>query len=1231
MRTGEALTLLWRLQTDGSQSVREVRRTRAEYVKAVRAMETAGQRVLTVLSSPVRGRLGFLGSLGISAARQALRSFATGEIKLATDAQKGLAAASSQVELAVGAATAATALGATKAARYAKDIVSAGQALKFTRAEVDLFAAALARAGSVTPGRADLELRGTFKRLGVDRAKGRSDPSAALGQFAQAFNRIDDAEDRAALAAEVFGKNVGKILPTLEAGRTSLVGLEGAAGGAARSLGSAGAAAGSAGLAIGGAVVLVVAAAAAYAALVAVGIKAAASASKVGEEIYRASERTGVGAEKLSVYRLAAQEANITFDTFGIGLTRFRQRTVDAAEGNKKLADTFKRMGVDVKEAVQNPEKAFDTFVKNFAASAEGAKKTQIAIELFGESGAKMIPVLNRLGKEYEAIKARAVELGVVLTDQEAKALHETDLAIKELSASGAGLALILGKEAAPAVTELLRTLAGLMREGQPVARFIGRLSGVVIRDLTTRVMQAVSAIATIPTAIRETVGVIAVGVAALTNYGTAAAKVAEAVILAQSGDFAGAGGKLIDAAAAQAEAAVNATLKQLKQGGTDIAKAYAETYASLLRKAPDLKEPGERDVGTRDAGARERKKREEAERRARLLDAKTELEAKERLFEEETKKLDAAFSDRQVSEKRRHDASIRNSRGLLEARLVELAARKKILESEDKLEVEKAAERRALAEEEKQLRSKQRAEESEIDRKYFTEEIERLKEHKANLLSLLGDQSQRLVAAYEQAAEQRVITATAAATKINKLEADQLARRFRDAQEQLRLAGENLVERQAAQAELDKLNEEELGVISRQNRRVDVARQEDMRRERAAAEEKRRVEEDLVSARARSRGLDLEEMRRAGASRLEMIRAQLDHDLALLRTEKRYADERLRDERAAAVESVRGTEDYLQKKAEIEALYRERELLSDAEFERRRRAIEAESRRETERADPTSSRSLFGDVFADDLSRTGSTLSALGSLAVDIFGQMGDAAGNMTEMVTGAFGSFAQGIGGMVENIVLYGTAGPNALRKLAAATLASFAAQAIVKSIFAVAEGFGYLAKASAAAANPATVWQVPLYKAAAVSSFKSAAVFGLLGAGAAGLGRAIAGNSFSAGGAVGGGGGGAAGAGGGADTSSQDRFTRDGRASGGQSGGGQGTIFERVAGRIEDALRQSSAAAQDMAAAARHIRGIPAGEVLERAVNENPDAFNTGLSRAADRDPTVLKETLRKAGAG
>lgn len=103
-------------------------------------------------------------------------------------------------------------------------------------------------------------------------------------------------------------------------------------------------------------------------------------------------------------------------------------------------------------------------------------------------------------------------------------------------------------------------------------------------------------------------------------------------------------------------------------------------------------------------------------------------------------------------------------------------------------------------------------------------------------------------------------------------------------------------------------------------------------------------------------------------------------------------------------------------------------------------------------------------------------------------------------DLVNDSVGDLAQGLGNMLEQWVLLGNQGPDAMRKLTASVLAGVAAQAAVKAIFELAEGF-------AALSNPFTA---PF----AAGHFKSAALFGSIAGVAAVAGRAVAGNLFQPG---------------------------------------------------------------------------------------------------------------------
>lgn len=112
-------------------------------------------------------------------------------------------------------------------------------------------------------------------------------------------------------------------------------------------------------------------------------------------------------------------------------------------------------------------------------------------------------------------------------------------------------------------------------------------------------------------------------------------------------------------------------------------------------------------------------------------------------------------------------------------------------------------------------------------------------------------------------------------------------------------------------------------------------------------------------------------------------------------------------------------------------------------------------------------------------------------------------AAWDKTEsMVSAAGKKMAQGAGQLLQNWILLGNNGPNALRKMTAAILAAFAAEAAVAALMETARGFAALARA---------FFGDPRAGAEATAHFASAAVFAGVAGVAAIAGRSLAGNLF------------------------------------------------------------------------------------------------------------------------
>lgn len=203
---------------------------------------------------------------------------------------------------------------------------------------------------------------------------------------------------------------------------------------------------------------------------------------------------------------------------------------------------------------------------------------------------------------------------------------------------------------------------------------------------------------------------------------------------------------------------------------------------------------------------------------------------------------------------------------------------------------------------------------------------------------------------------------------------------------------------------------------------------------------------------------------------------------------------ERVRVELEAYQQELGAGEDFLAIKKVLDNKIAEEELALSQRlstiYKRRKDALEKEN--------PNSSRSLFGDKFADLLEKNeGNKLKTLADVSVESFARMSAAAGNFGTMTSAAIGGMVDGLGQMIQAFVLTGETGPAALRKLTASVLSQLAAQAAVKAIYELAEGFANLAKA---------FWYPPASAAAALN-FQAAAKYGIVAGVAALAGRAIA----------------------------------------------------------------------------------------------------------------------------
>lgn len=143
---------------------------------------------------------------------------------------------------------------------------------------------------------------------------------------------------------------------------------------------------------------------------------AASAAMDYTGQIDDLAQVSGLTTETIQSLRLAATLSGQSFEDAGTAAVIFQKQIEAAKGGNEELASTFKQLGVDLEGPV---DQAFRTALERLGQVEDGSGKTATALELFGKSGAKLLPVMDQVGGSFDGLIGRARELGLVL-DQEA-------------------------------------------------------------------------------------------------------------------------------------------------------------------------------------------------------------------------------------------------------------------------------------------------------------------------------------------------------------------------------------------------------------------------------------------------------------------------------------------------------------------------------------------------------------------------------------------------------------------------------------------------------------------------------------------------------------------------------------------------------------------------------------------------------------------------------------------
>ena len=147
------------------------------------------------------------------------------------------------------------------------------------------------------------------------------------------------------------------------------------------------------------------------------------SAIDTGDALDEMSQRVGVSVETLSVWKPAAEQSGVSGESFEKGLRKLSTTMLEAATGSEDAARNFAAVGVEFKNqdgTLRATDQVLLDLAERFKAMPDGAEKTALAVQLFGKSGAELIPFLNQGRDGINELAAEMQALGVQMSSETA-------------------------------------------------------------------------------------------------------------------------------------------------------------------------------------------------------------------------------------------------------------------------------------------------------------------------------------------------------------------------------------------------------------------------------------------------------------------------------------------------------------------------------------------------------------------------------------------------------------------------------------------------------------------------------------------------------------------------------------------------------------------------------------------------------------------------------------------
>ena len=170
------------------------------------------------------------------------------------------------------------------------------------------------------------------------------------------------------------------------------------------------------------------------------------------------AKQTGLTREEIQELGYAADQEHASLEKIATAILRLSRNMSDASRGTGEARYAFEKLGIAVTKSDGQLRNSVDVMLDvadRFKNMRNETEMTAAAMQLFGRSGAEIVPFLRMGGDEIRKLMQEARDLGFVMSEQTNKDLKALGDQLTALKAALAGVARQIAAEVVPHLLEM--------------------------------------------------------------------------------------------------------------------------------------------------------------------------------------------------------------------------------------------------------------------------------------------------------------------------------------------------------------------------------------------------------------------------------------------------------------------------------------------------------------------------------------------------------------------------------------------------------------------------------------------------------------------------------------------------------------------------------------------------------------------------------------------------------